>query len=256
MSYPIIFIWHGSPMNAIETNIYTESWRHIGESISTKPRAILMFSAHWITEGSTHISTSEKLEMIYDMYWFPDELYRVAYNASGSGIIAKEISDSLKEYTIKEDQNRGLDHWAWSVLIHLFPGADIPVASMSLDYRKDAAWHFELGKKLQDLRERWILIIWSGNIVHNLRAIDWSDRERYDWAVSFDAKISESIVSKKYDDIIDFRSWDTARLAHPSHDHLLPLFPLLWAVDPRDTIEFYTPEITMGSLSMRSIVWR
>jgi 4,5-DOPA dioxygenase extradiol len=290
---PILFIGHGSPMNAIEQNQYTESWRKIGESIP-KPRAILMFSAHWITEHETRISTCENPDMIYDMGGFPPELYHVRYDAPWSRQIAKEIIDIVgsfrhveawdillrkdeqsrwagsvplslhskwqKKAKITPDPTRGFDHGVWSTLIHLFPAADVPVITMSLDYRASARELVELGDSLAILRESGILIIGSGNIVHNLGAIDWSGQHIHPWATEFDARIATWLTSGKnspeWESLLDFRSWgDISRLAHPSYDHLLPLFPLMGASSANDVIEFYTPDIAMGSLSMRSIRW-
>ncbi len=259
---PILFIGHGSPMNAIESNQYTQSWRNIGKTLP-KPRAILMLSAHWITEWEIRISMSEKPEMIYDMGGFPPELYRVRYDAPGSREIAEEIIDIFDTKNIKiiPDLTRGFDHGVWSTLIHLFPAADIPVITMSLDYRASPRQLVELGESLAILREQWILIMWSGNIVHNLGAIDWSGDHIYPWAIKFDSRIADGLIAWKnsplWESILEFRSWwDISRLAHPTYDHLLPLFPLLGASLSDDRVEFYTPDIAMGSLSMRSIVWR
>lgn len=217
-----------------------------------------MLSAHWITEGETRINTTEKPKMIYDMYGFPPELYSIVYNCPGSKEIAEEIIDRLSpEYSLREDENHGMDHGAWSTLLHLFPEANIPVIQLSLDYAKSPEWHYQFGKKLKTLREQGILIIASGNIVHNLSRIDWSNEEQYSWAKEFDTKIASAIEAKDYQKILDFQNWgNISRLAHPSYDHLLPLFPLIGAVSDDDSVEFSTSEITMGSLSMRSIVWR
>jgi 4,5-DOPA dioxygenase extradiol len=253
---PIIFIGHGSPMNAIEDNIYTESWRNIWKNLE-KPRAILMLSAHWITERETRISTQEKAEMIYDMGGFPPELYKVRYNAPGSIEIAEEIFSVLNNPKISLDPKRGYDHWVWSTLIHIFPAADIPVIMMSLDYRSTPASLVTLGEQLKSLRSRWILIIGSWNIVHNLGAIDWSGNNTYQWATEFDTKVANLIEIRNYTEICNWKVWwEISRLAHPSYDHLLPLFPLLGASSPDDKIDFFTPDIVMGSLSMRSILWR
>lgn len=247
-------------MNAIERNRYTESWKSIWESIE-KPRAILMFSAHWITENETKISTNSHPKMIYDMYWFPSELYKIQYNAPGSEVITKEILELITLSWIKwgfhEDGLRGFDHGVWSTLIHLFPEADIPVICISLDYFAPPEQHYNLWKTLSTLREQGIMIIWSGNIVHNLRMIDWSgENPWHNWAIEFDKKIAEWIEKREIQKILECLTWDTAKLAHPSYDHLLPLFPLLWTLDESDWAEFLTPDITMGSLSMRSILWK
>lgn len=258
---PLIFIGHGSPMNAIEKNEFTESWSDLWHSLPI-PRAILILSAHWITEGETRISTMWNPDMIYDMYGFPRELYGLKYSAPGSPEISKEILEKIRgheksgQYPYLEDPKRGYDHGTWSTLMHLFPSATIPIISMSLDYRQSLRWHYNLGKKLQSLREEWILIVWSGNIVHNLGAIDWSGKMKYQWAEEFDHRIAKDVTEWNHEDIIESLSWENARFAHPSHDHLLPLLPLLGASDDNDMIEFLTSEIVLGSLSMRSIVWR
>ncbi len=257
---PIVFIGHGSPMNAIENNTYTESWRELGKSLP-RPKAILMISAHWITEWETRLSSSEKPVMIYDMYGFPPDLYQLDYPALGDMWFAEEILELLTSWVKDElfhlDAERGFDHGVWSTLIHVFPGADIPVVTLSLDYRRSPEWHYNLGKVLGELRKRWVLIMGSGNIVHNLRMIDWSGKGAWhDWAIDFDARITKDIETGDMADIFTCLTWETSRLAQPSHDHLLPLFPLLGAVEATDKVEFLTPEISMGSLSMRSIIWR
>ncbi len=258
MKMPLLFIGHGSPMNALETNTYTDSWKKIGESITHRPRAILMLSAHWITEWEMRVNMTETPEMIYDMYGFPEELYRVRYDSLWSSDFATEIIRELAgKNAIIWDISHWLDHGAWSTLIHLFPEADIPVIQMSLDYSKSPLWHYEFGKKLKTLREKGILIIGSGNIVHNLRAIDWTGKEQYPWAIEFDRRVSADIQEGNHEDILNFHNWwDISRLAQPSHDHLLPLIPMLGAIDESDIVEFFTPDIAMGSLSMRSIAWR
>lgn len=258
MKFPIIFVWHGSPMNALEKNIYSESWKEIGKGIGSTPLAILMLSAHWITEWQTKINTTDKPEMIYDMYGFPSELYQVRYDCPGSKKISKYIIDTLSpEYFLLEDEKHGIDHGTWSTLIHMFPEASIPVIQMSLDYLKSPEWHYGLWKKLRTLREQGILIVWSGNFVHNLRAIDWSGKEKYDWATEFDRRAAHAIIEKNYSELLDFKSWgDISRLAHPTFDHFLPIFPLLGAVEENDEVQFFTPDITLGSLAMRSVIWR
>lgn len=192
------------------------------------------------------------------MYGFPPELYRISYDCPGSKEIAEEIIQVLSEnYEIQRDNTHGIDHGAWSTLVHLFPDASIPVIQMSLDYSKSPDWHYAFGEKLKSLREQGILIVASGNIVHNLSAIDWEGDSKYPWALEFDTRVAEDIITRNYSDILNFEKWGSvAKLAHPSYDHLLPLFPLLGTVSTDDVVEFFTPEITRGSLSMRSIVWR
>lgn len=255
---PVIFVGHGSPMNAIEENTYTHIWKEIGKSL-IKPRAILIFSAHWITEYETRISTSEHPQMIYDMWGFPPELYQIQYNAPGSANIAGEIFNLLSEgnFNILWDSHRGFDHGIWSVLIHMFPDANIPVISLSLDYFSWTKSLFELGQKLASLREKWIFIMGSGNIVHNLRTMNFSETSSYPWAREFDKRITENILTRNYENILSFQSWwDISRYAHPTYDHLLPLFPLLWTLWDNEKVEFFNEWIDLGSISMRSMIWR
>lgn len=203
---PVLFIGHGSPMNAIEDTKYTRAWQRMGASLA-KPRAILMISAHYIIEGATRISTAEHPEMIYDMYGFPDELYQVHYPAPGSALLAKEIQETLVGFDIQEDSKRGLDHGAWSVLLHLFPEANVPIISLSVDYNQSPQWHYELGQKLSVLREQGILIIASGNTVHNLGKVLFSSPTVYPWAQEFDARVQRGIAEQNHADIISFQSW-------------------------------------------------
>lgn len=254
---PLLFIGHGSPMNAIEDTVYTREWRRIGKTLP-KPRAILMISAHWITQGETRISTAEHPEMIYDMHGFPDELYQVRYPAPGSSAIAREIRATLDSYDIREDPERGLDHGAWSVLLHLFPEHDIPVVVLSIDYSKPPAWQYELGQKLRQLREQGILIITTGNTVHNLSQLSFSSDSStgYGWAHDFDIRVQKDIREKNHADIVDFQSWGSiTRLAHPTHDHFLPLLVALGATYPDDTVEIFATGIDLGSIAMTSVKW-
>lgn len=255
---PIIFVWHGSPMNAIENNEYTDTWKKIGKSMVKKPQAIIVFSAHWITYGETRIANSKKPGMIYDMYGFPEVLYHVWYDAPGHPDLAREIMDLLKLSKVNAilDDKRWYDHGVWSTLIHLFPSADIPVVMISLDYEKDPVWHFEIGKKLSFLREKGVLLIWSGNIVHNLSLLDWSDWWAYSWAREFDARFASWIQNSCYKELCYLQNWwDISRYAHPSHDHLLPIFPLFGATWETDSVEFFSPEVTLSSIAMRSVYW-
>ncbi len=258
---PLLFIWHGSPMNAIEENTYTQSWREIWKKLP-KPRAVLVFSAHWITENETRIGTWSHPSMIYDMYGFPSDLYKVSYHAPWSPEISDEIYESLTQSGINvlKDPNRGFDHGIWSTLIHIFPEADIPVIPISLDYYASPESFIKLWALLAEFREKWILIVGSGNIVHNLRMIDFSHSQIYPWAWEFDRRITSGLNAWKntplWNEILQFQSWGkVSELAHPSYDHLLPLFPLMGVSSHNDRVEFFTADIDMGSLSMRSVLW-
>ncbi|MDD2917061.1 MAG: 4,5-DOPA dioxygenase extradiol [Candidatus Gracilibacteria bacterium] len=253
---PLLFIGHGSPMNAIEDTQYTREWQRIGKTLGT-PRALLMISAHWITEGETRIATAEHPEMIYDMYGFPEELYQVDYPTSGSAAIANEILALFSAFPIQSDSERGFDHGVWSVLVHLFPEHNIPVIALSLDYDQPPEWHYEFGKILRMLREQGILIIASGNTVHNLSKVSFGSPVSYDWAREFDERIQKGVREKNYEDIVDFRSWGTiSKLAHPTYDHLLPLIVALGAVRQEDSVAFFAQGIDLGSVAMTSMIWK
>lgn len=251
--FPLLFIGHGSPMNALETNDFTTSWKEMVTGLE-KPKAILIFSAHWSTRWETLIGGMDHPDMIYDMYGFPDELYQVRYPVPGSHDLVKKITGLVP--WIRTDEIRWLDHGIWSLLIHMFPGADIPVIPLSLDYEMDPKKLFELGRLLRELRDQGVLIIGSGNIVHNLRMIDWSNNRMFPWAQAFDEKVATLIASRDFWELFRFKEWgDITHLAHPTYDHLLPLFPLLGATYEGDIPRFSTPQIVMGSISMRSVRW-
>lgn len=246
------FIWHGSPMNAIEENIYTQSWKEIGTQL-WNPQAILVVSSHWVTHGITEIGWSNNPKIIYDMYWFPDELYNQIYSPIGSNKIAQEIQEYLWWET-KINLNRWLDHGIWSILCHIFPDWSIPIIPMSIDYKKPPVYHFELWKKLQYLRKKNIAIIGSGNFVHNLSLLDWWNSTKNRWAIDFNEKIISSINKRDFDAILNFESWwNISKLSHPSTDHLLPLLTILWTIREDDSIKFYTSEIVLWSLWMTSL---
>ncbi len=253
MRTPVIFVGHGSPMNAIETNEFTHSWKELMKWYEA-PKAIVFLSAHWSTNGETRVWAMQKPDMIYDMYGFPNEMYSLQYPAPGSDSIVKKIT-TLAPW-IHPDATRGFDHGIWSVLMHMYPDANIPVIPVSLDYSMDPKMLFELWRTLRDLRDEGVLIMGSGNIVHNLRAIDWSGNTTYPWAEAFDAKITTLVENRDFDELFRFKEWgDITRLSHPSYDHLLPLFPLLGATYEDESPTFFTPKIVMGNISMRSIRW-
>lgn len=248
---PVFFIGHGSPMNAIENNEFTKSLKKMGSKIVVKPKAIMVISAHWLTYG-TYVSTTSKPETIYDFGGFPDALYKLKYPAPGSPEFANEVMKLLPE--VKADNKWGLDHGAWTVLLHLFPKADIPVFQLSIDYKKPMQYHFDLAKKLAKLREMGVLIFGSGNIVHNLQyAFAKSDMLSYDWAIEFDAWIKNKIKIRDFDSIIHYeKSGKSAELSVPTVDHYVPLIYCLALAESDDKIEF-TYEEVMSSLSMRCL---
>lgn len=251
---PVLFAGHGSPMNAIEDNQYTRTWRSIAERIP-KPEVILSVSAHWYTKG-TKIMNEENPKTIYDMYGFPKELYEVTYNTSGSPHIAR-ISRELISKETEYDNSWGIDHGTWSVLVHMYPDRNIPVFQISIDAEAPPAAHYQIGKELKALREQGVLIFGSGNIVHNLRRVDWNKAgEGFDWAYEFDAYIHDSIMKKNHSNILHFsQAGDVARLAVPTPDHFYPLLYTLGATDEDDNVSAFNKSCELGSLTMTGYLW-
>jgi len=247
---PTIFIGHGSPMNAIEDNEYTRKWKEIGEKLE-RPKAILSISAHWFTNG-TYTSNEKNPRTIYDMYGFPKELYEIKYDSPGCPELADKISEKLG---IKIDNSWGIDHGTWSVLHHMYPNRDIPVFQISVDGNKSPREHYELGEKLKSLRDEGVLIFGSGNVVHNLRLVDYNEKGGYDFAVDFDEKIKGDILSGNHENIINFKDYgESASLSVPTMDHFAPLLYVLGASDGKG--EVLTSGYELGSISMASYIFR
>jgi 4,5-DOPA dioxygenase extradiol len=251
---PVLFIGHGSPMNAIEDNEYTRTLAKLGESLP-RPRAILCISAHWMTEG-TWITHMEKPKTIHDFYGFPEPLFAVQYPAKGDLKIAEEIKALVKDPSIQLDNEQwGYDHGAWSVLRHMFPKADIPVLQLSLHLEQPAEYHFNLGQALKPLREKGILIIGSGNIVHNLRKISW-EREApvFPWAIEFDAWVKEKLEARNFSALVsEAVQSEAGKLSVPTMEHWYPLLYAIGASDDRDKLRFEYEEMQNASISMRSL---
>lgn len=251
---PALFIGHGSPMNAIEDNDFTRSLHSIGKIIP-KPKAILCISAHWLTEG-TLVNISPKPRMIYDMYGFPDELYRVNYPAPGSPETAEETKSMVSTVDVKEDLQWGLDHGCWSVMRHVFPNADIPVFEMSIDYYKPMQYHYDLAKQLQKLRQKSVLIVGSGNITHNLRMVDMSDinLNPTDWALEFDTAVKKYIDNGNHQELIDYKNLGRAsNLSVPEPSHYIPLIYTMALQNNNEAISYFYEGFHYGSLSMRCL---
>lgn len=253
--FPVIFVGHGNPMHAVTDNPYRKKWHEIGKLLN-KPAAILCVSAHWLTKG-TYAAMTEKPETIHDFYGFPDELFKVQYPAAGSPSIAKEAIKNIRYTKVQEDFEWGLDHGAWSVLRNMYPNADIPVFQISLDYSKPAEHHFNIGRDLKYLREKGVLILASGNAVHNLRMVKWrGDESPYDWAIEFDEIVKKSIEDDSPKVLIDYEKLGSiAGIAHPTNDHFLPLFYALGLREKTDSFDFFNDSIDMGSMSMRSVIF-
>ena len=250
---PVIFIGHGSPMNAIEDNEYTKGWKEIADYIP-KPEAILSISAHWVTNG-TKILTVDNPKTIHDFYGFPDELYEVEYKTKGSSEIALKTIELLDGIAVA-DTRWGLDHGTWSMLRVMYPQADIPVYQMSIDTNATPKELFEIGKKLKSLRERNVLIMGSGNIVHNLGIIDFSINGGFDWAIKFNEYITEKIEQRDFKSIFNYKKLgEAARLSVPSAEHFDPLLYVLGATSDSDKVTIFNKGYMAGSLAMTSFVF-
>ena len=250
---PVIFVGHGSPMNAIEDNEYTKGWEKIANYIP-KPTTILSISAHWVTNG-TKISTVENPETIHDFYGFPKELNDVQYKAKGDLKTAVKTIELLDGIAVA-DNSWGLDHGTWSVLKVMYPNADIPVYQMSIDMNATPKELFEIGKKLKSLRNNNILIMGSGNIVHNLGAMDYSMKDGFDLAIEFNDYITERIKQRDFESIFNYRNLgDAAKLSVPTTEHFNPLLYVLGATSDLDKVAIYNNSYMAGSLAMTSFVF-
>lgn len=250
---PVLFIGHGSPMNAIENNIYSSKWIDIANELP-KPQTILCISAHWLSAG-TWLTHMVNPKTIHDFYGFPQSLFDVKYPAEGNPKLAEHIQSIIKKPEIKlDDANWGLDHGTWSVLNKMYPEANIPVLQLSIDMSEAPEFHLELGKKLNSLREQGVLILGSGNIVHNLRELSWSkEGQGFDWAIEFDEWSKQMIIDKNYLALAkDYHKTKAGLLSVPTLDHYLPMLYVLGASDSKDNINFHIEGCDKGSLSMRS----
>jgi 4,5-DOPA dioxygenase extradiol len=251
---PVIFLGHGNPMNALAQNDYTQGWAAIGKAIS-RPRAILSISAHWYV-SETAVTAMAAPRTIHDFGGFPRELFEVTYPAPGDPDLAQRLQTLLAPLAVRSDQSWGLDHGTWSVLCHVYPKADIPVVQLSIDETKPAAFHYELGKRLTPLREERVLIIGSGNLVHNLHTYAWGERpvEPYDWAVRFEKQARELMRAGDDQRLVDYDALGPdARLAIPTPDHYLPLLYVLALRRPNEQISFPVAGMDGGSVSMLAV---
>lgn len=251
---PALFVGHGSPMNAIEDNQYVRAWRELGASLS-KPAAILSISAHWLTEG-TYVHTSSRPKTIHDFWGFPEELYRIDYDCPGAPMLAREVMSLVSGTVVKADSEWGIDHGTWAPLRHLFPGADIPTCQLSIDISKPSRFHYDLGAQLTPLRERGVLIIGSGNIVHNLGRISFDpEAQPYDWAVEFDELAAKCIEAGDHESLIAYKNLgEAASLSVPTPDHYWPLLYTLGVQGKDERISFPVEGLAHGSISMRAIL--
>lgn len=255
---PVLFIGHGSPLNIILKNDFTDSLAELGRALP-KPRAIMVISAHWLTEG-TCVTCNEKTKTIYDFYGFPNEMYEVKYPCSGSPDDARSVGDIVQKSQVRCNNEWGLDHASWAILKHMYPKADIPVFEMSLDHSfnnwnpKMLQHHYDLAAELGELRKKGVLIIGSGNIVHNLGMIDFQniDAKPYDWAVNFDESVKSNLINKNHRDLIEYLNMgEEAPLAVPTLDHYLPMIYAIALQEKDETLEFIYEGFQHGSISMR-----
>ncbi len=251
MRMPALFIGHGSPMNGIEDNLFAKNWQNLATQIP-RPKAILCVSAHWETSG-TQVTAMANPRTIHDFGGFPEKLYRLTYPAPGSAELARTVQGLLKGNSVRLDTQWGLDHGTWIVLRRMYPKADIPVCQLSLDYEKAPRAHYALGQKLASLREQGILLIGSGNIVHNL-GIMTLDMDEYPWARPFDTTVATLIKKGDHAKLIDYPAIPHADLAIPTNEHYVPLLYVLGVYQKSDRISFSAEQIVMGSVGMRCVV--
>lgn len=251
---PLVFLGHGSPMNAIEDTAFSRAWSELGRSLP-RPAAILVVSAHWMTKGTTLVDVSAMPRTIHDFYGFPQALYDQRYPAAGDPALAREVVTLLASHHAEEDETWGLDHGAWTVLKFLYPEADVPVFQVSIDMSRGLEHQLEVGRALAALRDRGVLILGSGNVVHNLRAMRPGGAP-LDFAEAFDTLFAERLEARDVGTLAD-RAKLGALLeqAHPSVDHYLPALTVAGASDARDALTFMTDAIDLGSVSMRSFVF-
>lgn len=253
---PLLFIGHGNPINAIEENQFVTGFRDVAKTLP-KPNAILCISAHWFTNG-TKVTAMEMPRTIHDFSGFPKELYEVQYPAKGSPALAKETKQLLSPTLVELDENWGLDHGTWSVVKHLYPKADVPVIQLSIDYTKPASYHYKLAKQLNSLREKGILIIGSGNMIHNLGMVDFQnfnkDNYGFDWAIEARETINSLLLDGNYQPLIGYEKLGKAiQLAVPTPDHYLPLIYTLGLQQKGESLSLFNDKLYAGSLSMTSL---
>ncbi|NVN92338.1 MAG: 4,5-DOPA dioxygenase extradiol [Desulfuromonadales bacterium] len=249
---PVLFIGHGSPMNAIEENQFAKAWREDAVKIPL-PKAILSISAHWETDG-TMVTAMMSPRTIHDFYGFPDELFQVQYPAPGAPELADRVQELIGADEVKTDESCGLDHGTWSVLRRMYPKADIPVIQLSLDRKKSPQAHVEMAKRLLPLRDEGILVIGSGNIVHNLSLIRWHDDTPYPWAAEFNSLATKLILGGKRDRLTDYPSLgEAACLSIPTNEHYLPLIYSLSLGTTEEPVSIFADQIVFGSISMQSV---
>ncbi|MBS8228511.1 4,5-DOPA dioxygenase extradiol [Vannielia litorea] len=251
---PVVFLGHGSPMNALEDTDYSRAWSELGRTLP-RPRAILVVSAHWMSKGTTLVNVRPEPETIHDFYGFPEPLYDIQYPAPGAPELGREVASLLASHHGESDESWGLDHGAWAVLKFLYPGADVPVFQVSVDMTAPLSDQLKIGRLLSQLRDRGVLILGSGNVVHNLRAMRPGGAP-LDFAEAFDTLFADRLEQRDMAALADREQLGSLlRMAHPSHDHYLPALTVAGAADDKDALTFMTDAIDLGSVSMRSFIF-
>jgi len=253
---PVLFMGHGSPMNGIEDNEFTRKWESIAKEI-TQPAAVLCISAHWLTRG-THVTAMNHPKTIHDFGGFPQELFQVQYPAPGDPALAAETSKLIQSTNVGLDHDWGLDHGCWSVVKRMYPEANIPVLQLSIDYHQSPGYHYQLAQELSALRKKGVLILGSGNMVHNLRMVDWQHFDvpnyGFDWAQEMNEKFKTNIYSKEHSRLINYTELGpAAKLAIPTPDHYYPLLYALALQDQKEEVEIFNDQYVAGSLTMTSV---
>ncbi|WP_439882715.1 4,5-DOPA dioxygenase extradiol [Pontibacter sp. MBLB2868] len=253
---PVLFIGHGSPMNGILDNEFSQKWKQLAREIPV-PKAVLVISAHWLSKG-TRITAMDFPKTIHDFGGFPQELFQVQYNAPGSPEIARETAAILTSATVELDHDWGLDHGAWTIVRHMYPEANIPVLQLSIDYTQGPRYHYELAKELAALRKKGVLIMGSGNMVHNLRMVAWDKINEpeygFDWAVQMNTKFKELISTGDHDALVRYEQLGPeAKLAIPTPEHYWPLLYTLGLKGSKDDVSFFNDKVVGGSLTMTSV---
>ncbi|MGR3977462.1 4,5-DOPA dioxygenase extradiol [Acinetobacter sp. 1207_04] len=253
---PVMFLGHGSPMNAIQTNEFTRTWNSIGAELKTQPTAILCISAHWLTQGGTAVTAMQMPKTIHDFGGFPQALFDVQYPAPGNKSLVDATIDEVKSIQIHQDHEWGLDHGTWSVLCHVFPQATIPVVQLSIDYSQGAQYHYDLAKQLSQLRRKGVLIVASGNLVHNLRLIprgQMNDYYGFDWVLEADAKMQKFLLEHDHQSLINWDKQGQAfHLAIPTPDHYYPMIYALALQEDKDELSLFNTQAVGGSITMTS----
>jgi len=253
---PILFMGHGSPMNAIEDNVFSQKWLAMGKEIP-KPKAVLCISAHWLTKG-TQITAMEHPKTIHDFGGFPKALFDVQYNAPGNPELARQTKELIKSTNVGLDHDWGLDHGTWSVVRQMYPDANIPVLQLSIDYNQPASYHYQLAKELASLRKKGVLIMGSGNMVHNLGMVAWDKMNEpdfgYDWAIEMNEKFKKDILDGNHEALINYQNYGIAgKNAIPTPDHYYPLMYILGLIEKNEKVTLFNDKVLMGSLTMTSV---